>query len=84
VASSLAGCTDTPLDPDKWFPFSAQPAQARAEASRALAVCSACPIRAECLELSLRTWDGAGRHGIWGACSTRSAFRCADALRRAA
>jgi hypothetical protein len=23
-------------------------------------------VRAECLELSLRTWSGAGQHGIWG------------------
>lgn len=55
VASSLAGCADTPLDPDEWCPVSTQAARARAEASRALAVCSTCPIRAECLELSLRT-----------------------------
>ena len=40
--------------------------RARAEATRALAVCTACPVRAECLELSLRTWSGAGQHGIWG------------------
>ena len=44
----------------------AKPARARAEAARALAVCAACPVRAECLELSLRTWSGAGQHGIWG------------------
>jgi hypothetical protein len=66
VASSLAGCADTPLDPDEWFPVSAEDTRARAEASRALAVCTACPIRAECLELSLRTWSGPGRYGIWG------------------
>jgi WhiB family redox-sensing transcriptional regulator len=66
VASSLAGCADTLLDPDEWFPVSAQAARARAEASRALAVCTVCPIQAECLELSLRTWSGAGRYGIWG------------------
>jgi hypothetical protein len=66
VASSLAGCADTPLDPDEWFPVSAEATRARAEASRALAVCTACRIRAECLELSLRTWNGTGRYGIWG------------------
>ena len=54
------------LDPDEWFPLAAKPARARAEAARALAVCAACPVRAECLELSLRTWSGAGQHGIWG------------------
>ena len=66
VASPLAGCAGTTLDPDEWFPIAAKPARARAEAARALAVCAACPVRAECLELSLRTWSGAGQHGIWG------------------
>jgi len=23
-------------------------------------------VRAECLELSIRVWDAAGQHGIWG------------------
>ena len=66
MASPLAGCAGTTLDPDEWFPIAAKPARARAEAARALAVCAACPVRAECLELSLRTWSGAGQHGIWG------------------
>jgi hypothetical protein len=66
VASPLVGCAGTTLDPDEWFPIAAKPARARAEAARALAVCAACPVRAECLELSLRTWGGAGQHGIWG------------------
>jgi WhiB family redox-sensing transcriptional regulator len=65
VASPLAGCAGT-LEPDEWYPIAAKPARARAEAARALAVCAACPVRAECLELSLRTWSGAGQHGIWG------------------
>ena len=66
VASPLVGCAGTTLDPDEWFPIAAKPARARAEAARALAVCATCPVRAECLELSLRTWSGAGQHGIWG------------------
>ena len=66
VASPLAGFAGTTLDPDEWYPIAAKPARARAEAARALAVCAACPVRAECLELSLRTWSGAGQHGIWG------------------
>ncbi len=66
VASPLAGCAGTTLDPDEWFPIAAKAARARTEAHRALAVCAACPVRAECLELSLRTWSGAGQHGIWG------------------
>jgi hypothetical protein len=40
--------------------------QARTEAARALAVCAVCPVRAECLELSMRVWDAGGQHGIWG------------------
>ncbi len=66
VAGPLAGCADTSLDPDEWFPIAAKAARARIEAVRALAVCAACPVRGECLELSLRTWNGAGQHGIWG------------------
>ena len=66
VASPLAGCAGTALDPDEWYPIAAKAERARAEATQALAVCTACPVRAECLELSLRTWSGAGQHGIWG------------------
>ena len=33
---------------------------------RALAVCAACPVRSECLEISMRQWGGAGRYGVWG------------------
>ncbi len=66
VTSDEAECVRTPIDPDEWFPIAAEPTKARWQASRALALCAACPVRAECLELSLRTWRGAGRHGIWG------------------
>ena len=66
VVSPLAACADSALDPDDWFPIATAAARARAEASSALAVCAACPVRAECLELSLRHWRSVGRHGIWG------------------
>lgn len=66
VASPLAACSTAGLDPDEWFPIAAQAARARAEASRALAVCTLCPVRAECLEMSFRQWGNAGQHGIWG------------------
>ena len=66
VTSPLAGCAGAALDPDEWYPIAAKAARARTEATRALAVCAGCPVRAECLELSLRTWSGAGQHGIWG------------------
>jgi len=60
-----ARCADSDLDPDQWFPVSADPAAARLEAAAAIAVCAACPVRGECLVLSLRQWD-IGRHGVWG------------------
>jgi Transcription factor WhiB len=66
VMSPLAGCAVTALDPDEWFPMATTATAARAEAARALAVCGACPVRAECLELSLRHWGAVGRYGIWG------------------
>jgi Transcription factor WhiB len=60
-----ARCADAHLDADEWFPVSAQPESARREAAAAIAVCAACPVRAQCLMLSLRHW-GIGQHGIWG------------------
>lgn len=39
---------------------------ARIQAARAIALCTACPVRAECLEYAMRNWtDGAGE-GVWG------------------
>jgi WhiB family transcriptional regulator, redox-sensing transcriptional regulator len=66
VFSPLASCAYTALDPDEWFPVATGIAPARAEAARALGVCAVCPVRAECLELSLRHWAVVGQHGIWG------------------
>jgi hypothetical protein len=60
-----ARCADSGLDPDQWYPVSPNPARARHEAAAAIAVCTSCPVRAECLELSLRNWD-TGQHGVWG------------------
>lgn len=60
-----ARCADSRLDPDQWFPVSMDPAGARQEAALAIAVCAICPVRGECLALSLRHWD-IGRHGVWG------------------
>ena len=53
------------LDPDQWFPVSADPGQARREAAGAIAICMTCPVRGHCLTLSLQHWD-IGQHGIWG------------------
>jgi Transcription factor WhiB len=60
-----ARCAGSGLDPDQWYPVSIEPARARHEASAAIAVCTSCPVRAQCLELSLRHWD-IGQHGVWG------------------
>jgi WhiB family transcriptional regulator, redox-sensing transcriptional regulator len=66
VMSPLARCSGAATDPDEWFPVAAVVPAARAEAQRALALCAACPVRAECLEMSLRQWQTIGKHGIWG------------------
>ena len=63
--ASQARCADSGLDPDQWYPVSIEPARARHEAAAAIAVCTSCPVRAHCLELSLRHWD-VGQHGVWG------------------
>ena len=61
----LAACAASGLEADKWFPVSPQVGRARREAAAAIAVCQACPVRDQCLELSLRHWD-IGQHGVWG------------------
>jgi Transcription factor WhiB len=60
-----ARCADSGLDPDQWFPVSVDPASARLEAAAAIAVCTGCLVRGDCLVLSLRHWD-IGQHGVWG------------------
>jgi WhiB family transcriptional regulator, redox-sensing transcriptional regulator len=60
-----ARCADGGLDPDEWFPVSLEAGMARQQAAAAIAVCAACPVREECLALSLRHW-GVGQHGVWG------------------
>ena len=60
-----ARCADSGLDPDQWYPVSTGPVRARREAAAAIAVCTSCPVRAQCLQLSLRQWD-IGQHGVWG------------------
>jgi hypothetical protein len=66
VMSPLAECVDSAVGTDEWFPVATRPDGARAEGARALAVCAVCPVRAECLELSLRIWHSGGEYGIWG------------------
>jgi hypothetical protein len=59
-----ARCADSTLDPDQWFPVSAEADKARHEAAAAITVCTTCLVRTQCLELSLRHWD-IGQHGVW-------------------
>jgi hypothetical protein len=60
-----ARCAGSTLDPDQWFPVSAEAGKARHEAAAAITVCTTCLVRTQCLELSLRHWD-IGQHGVWG------------------
>jgi transcription factor WhiB len=66
VTSADACCVRAAISPGEWFPLTADVVKARRHAGRALALCAACLVRAECLELSLRLWEDTGRHGIWG------------------
>jgi hypothetical protein len=65
VSSPLARCWGT-SNPDDWFPVATRRDRARAEAAHALRLCAACPVRAQCLELSMRVWQAGGKHGVWG------------------
>jgi hypothetical protein len=61
-----ARCATSCLDPDEWFPLTADVRLAREQAARAIAICAGCAVRADCLELSLRHWFGLGAYGVWG------------------
>jgi WhiB family redox-sensing transcriptional regulator len=61
-----ARCGGSPVDPDDWFPVTHDVAKARDQAAQAIAVCARCPVRPDCLELSLRYAFGIGAHGVWG------------------
>jgi hypothetical protein len=58
-------CRYVSLDPGQWFPASTDPQRARHEAAAAIAICHGCPVRAQCLSISLQYWD-IGQHGVWG------------------
>ena len=60
-----ARCSDGSLDPDQWFPVSADPGRARQEAAAAIAICATCPVRGHCLTVSLQHGD-IGQHGVRG------------------
>ena len=62
----LARCAGSRVDPDDWFPEAGGVAKARDQAAYAIAVCARCPVRPDCLELSMRHASGIGSYGVWG------------------
>src|ERR1700693_3062485 len=62
----LARCAGSSVDPGVWFPVTRDVAKARDQAAHAIAVCACCPVRPDCLELSLPYAFGVGAHGAWG------------------
>jgi WhiB family redox-sensing transcriptional regulator len=60
-----ARCARSGIDPELWFPISTNINEARCEAAPAIAICTGCPVKAPCLEVSLRYWS-IGQHGVWG------------------
>jgi WhiB family transcriptional regulator, redox-sensing transcriptional regulator len=68
--ASLVGmygrCATSRVDPDQWFPVAKDAVSAREEAADAIDVCVSCPVRAECLEYSLRHGSDFGVYGVWG------------------
>ena len=73
-----AGCIGH--DPELFFPVGATPL-AIEQVERATAICSACPVRAECLEWSLVTCQDAG---VWGGLDEEARRELRRARRRAA
>jgi WhiB family redox-sensing transcriptional regulator len=61
-----ARCAVSRVEPDQWFPVAMDVTKARDQAADAIAVCAACPVRADCLEFALRHGSDVGAHGIWG------------------
>jgi WhiB family redox-sensing transcriptional regulator len=65
LVTEQGACSASGLSPDAWYPASGPAETANRQAAAAIAVCAACPVRQECLELSLRNW-ALGQHGVWG------------------
>jgi len=59
----LAACRR--VDPEVFFPVAAA-GPARAQVTRAKAVCASCGVRQKCLEYALATHEV---HGVWGGTS---------------
>ena len=70
-----ARCATSCLEPDEWFPLTADVGRAREQAARAIAICAGCPVRADCLELSLRHSFGPDPASISSAAASRTCSR---------
>ena len=70
-----ARCVVSRVDPEQWFPIAQDATKAREQAADALAVCAACPVRVDCLELALRHGSDFGAHGVWGGLVTADRAR---------
>jgi len=66
LRSGRARCSGSGLDPDEWFPVSPNARVARIQAARAIALCTVCQVRAECLEYAMRNWTDGSGEGVWG------------------
>lgn len=76
MAASGAPCTSGRYDPDLWWPLSERSTMQIAQAT---ALCSICPIRAECLLGALRRQE---RDGIWGGTVPSERLQHTEVLRR--
>ena len=66
LGSGRANCAGSSLDPEEWFPVSPNARVARIQATRAIALCTVCQVRAECLEYAMRNWTDGSGEGVWG------------------
>jgi WhiB family redox-sensing transcriptional regulator len=65
LVNQQGACSASGLSPDAWYQEGGPAETANRQSAAALAVCGGCPVRQECLELSLRNWT-VGQHGVWG------------------
>jgi WhiB family transcriptional regulator, redox-sensing transcriptional regulator len=75
----LSGAACIGEDPELFFPIGSSP-PAAAQTTRAKLVCRGCPVRAECLEWSLATYQDAG---VWGGLDEEERREIRRARRRA-
>jgi hypothetical protein len=72
-----ARCAGLRTDPDEWFPIAEKVDKARDQAANAIAACAGCPVRPDCLELSLRHAYGTG-----ALAAARLRYRCSRSVGR--